>query len=180
MARLGRRIALVLGLVILLVAAATVRLFIVPSTDAVRAVDAVVIFAGGRGERLQLAERLMDDDIAPSLVIPNGNAPEWPAGNRACTEARAYDVHCPQPSPDTTRGEAQTIGDLAEREGWTSVLLVTSTYHVSRAGLFLSRCFDGDVLTVSANPKIGPLTWISRIGHEWLAWSRSVVAARGC
>jgi hypothetical protein len=61
------------------------RLFVWPAADAPRAADAVVLFAGGTGERLALAERLMAAGTAPNLVIPNGMAPEWPAGNRACT-----------------------------------------------------------------------------------------------
>jgi hypothetical protein len=160
--------------------AATARLFVWPATDHVRRVDAVVLFAGGRGERLELAEQLMDDGTALDLVIPNGLAPEWPEGNRACTEDRPYDVHCLRPDPDTTVGEARAIGSLARHESWDTVLVVTSSYQVSRAGLLLDRCFDGEVLTVHADPDLGWLAWAERIGHEWLAWSRAVVVQHDC
>lgn len=175
-----RRVAGVVVLVAFLFAVATVRLFLRPSTDAVRPVDAVVLFAGGRGERLILADHLMGNGVAPNLVIPNGMAPEWPAGNRACTETRHYHVYCPRPDPDTTQGEARAIAELAERERWRTVLVVTSTYHVARAGLLLDRCFDGEVLTVAATPRMGTLAWASRLRHEWFAWTRAVVLNRGC
>jgi len=38
-----------------------------------------------------------------------------------------------QPHPTTTRGEAEEIGSLARAHHWSSVLVVTSKYHISRA-----------------------------------------------
>jgi uncharacterized SAM-binding protein YcdF (DUF218 family) len=140
----------------------------------------VVIFAGGRGERLVTAQRLMASRLAPNLVIPNGTAPEWPAGNRACSEELPYEVHCPRPEPDTTLGEARMIAALAKDKGWSRVIAVTSSYQLSRARLLLGRCFDGEVLGVRAQPELSALAWAQRIGHEWLAWSQAMTVKRGC
>ena len=170
----------VLAAAVVLAGVAAGRLFVWPSQDAVRAVDAVVLFAGGRGERLALAERLLADGLSSNLVLPNGNAPEWPAGNRACREQRAYRVHCLAPDPDTTQGEARAIAQLAEREGWRRVLVVTSTYQLSRAGLLLDRCYDGEVLTTAARPKLSLPAWGRRVAHEALAWTRAVALRRSC
>lgn len=120
------------------VAVITARMFVWPPTDDVDTVDAVVIFAGGRGERLERAEKLMDEGVAPVLVIPNGLAP------------------------------------------WDTLLTVTSSYQLSRAGWLLSRCFEGEVLATHAEPDLGPLEWAKRIGHEWLGWSRAAIVERGC
>jgi uncharacterized SAM-binding protein YcdF (DUF218 family) len=147
-------VALLTGFILL-----TATLFVWPATDEVRPVDAVVLFVGGRGERLALAEELMGDGVAPNLVIPNGLVAEWPEGNRACTEDRPYEVYCPRPEPDNTVGEARAIAALAREESWATVLVVTSTYQLSRAGLLLGRCFEGEVLTVGAKPE-------TRIAHE--------------
>ena len=165
---------------LVLVSAATARLFVWPSTDAVRRVDAVVVFAGGRGERLARAEQLMENGAAANLVVANGLAPEWKAGNRACTERRRYVVFCPTPKPDTTRGEARSVAALAAARGWGDVAVVTSRYQLARAGLLLSRCFDGEVLTVAADPSLGPLDWARRLGHEWFGWGRAVAVDRHC
>ncbi len=167
-------------LLLVLVALATARLFVWPPADAPTDADAVVMFVGGRGERLAAAERLMADGRASNLVIPNGTAPEWPAGNRACREDRPYDVHCPQPDPDTTRGEARTIAALAKEKGWTRVIVVTSSYQVTRARLLLDRCFDGEVQTVRAEPHLSVVSWAQRIAHEWLGWGQAVTVHRGC
>jgi uncharacterized SAM-binding protein YcdF (DUF218 family) len=161
-------------------AVATAHLFIWPATDSVDHVDAVVLFAGGRGERLQLAEQLMEDGVAPNLVIPNGETAEWLEGNRACTEDRPYNVRCLRPDPDTTVGEARAIAALANDESWDTLLVVTSSYQLTRARLLLDRCFDGDVFTARAQPDLGWIGWAARIGHEWLAWSRAVTVRRGC
>jgi uncharacterized SAM-binding protein YcdF (DUF218 family) len=175
------RVGLVAGAAILVVVlAATARLFIWPSTDAIGRADAVVIFVGGRGERLELAERLMGDAVANHLVIPNGHAPEWPDGNAACVEHRRYEVHCPVPDPDNTRGEARAIAALAEAQGWDTLIVVTSTYHLSRSRLLLDRCFEGEILAARARPVLGVPGWTSRIGHEWVAWTTAVAAHRTC
>lgn len=177
--RLGH--ALTLGAFLaLLLTLATARLFVWPSTDRPEAVDAVVLFAGGSGERLLLAERLMADGLAPTLVIPNGMAPEWPAGNRACSGALPYEVHCPRPDPDTTRGEARVIASLAQELGWKRVLIVTSSYQLSRARLLLRRCLHGEVLAVHAQPELSVFGWAERVGHEWLAWTSAMTVMRRC
>jgi uncharacterized SAM-binding protein YcdF (DUF218 family) len=167
---------------VLLVAlvAITARLFVWPPADAPERADAVVIFAGGRGERLAAAERLMDAGLAPNLVIPNGTAPEWPAGNRSCSADLPYEVHCPRPEPDTTRGEARAIASLAEEKGWTRVIVVTSSYQLTRARLLLGRCFGGETDGARAQPKLSALDWARRVAHEWLGWTQAMTVARGC
>ena len=173
--------AVTLGAVVLVVLAlVTARLFVWPSADAAKDADAVVVFAGGSGERLAAAERLMADGLAPNLVIPNGTNPEWPAGNRACSDVLPYEVHCPRPDPDTTRGEARMIAALAKDKGWTRVIVVTSSYQLSRAGLLLGRCFDGEVLSVPAQPQLSAFAWARRVGHEWLGWTHAMAIERGC
>ena len=171
----------VFGAVALVVLALlSARLFVWPSTDDPRVADAVVLFAGGSGERLAAAERLMAAGLASNLVIPNGTAPEWPAGNRACNDDLPYEVHCPRPDPDTTRGEARSIAYLAKENGWTRVIVVTSAYQLSRARLLLGRCFDGEMLGVRAQPDLSALGWTQRIGHEWVAWTYAMTLERGC
>lgn len=89
-------------------------------------------------------------------------------------------VHCPLPDPDTTRGEARVIASLAEKQGWKRVIVVTSSYQVSRARLLLSRCLDGEVLAVRAQPELSGIEWAQRVGHEWLAWTQAMTIMRRC
>ncbi len=175
-----RRAVTLAALLLVVLTLLSARLFVWPAVGAPQPADAVVMFAGGRGERLAVAEQLVAAGLAPNLVIPNGTAPEWPAGNRACAEKRPYEVHCPRPDPDTTRGEARLIASLAEEKGWTRVIAVTSTYQLSRARLLLERCFDGDVRAARARPHLSVLAWGQRVAHEWIAWIHASTIERNC
>jgi uncharacterized SAM-binding protein YcdF (DUF218 family) len=167
--------------VVIVLTGVTARLFVWPTADApTERADAVVVFVGGRGERLAVAERLLADGLAPNLVLPNGTAPEWPAGNRACSGDFPFEVHCPRPDPDTTRGEARVIAALAREKGWTRVIVVTSSYQLTRARLLLGRCFDGEVLGVRAQPELSASAWTRRVVHEWLGWMQAQTSERGC
>ncbi|MFI5046905.1 MAG: YdcF family protein, partial [Acidimicrobiia bacterium] len=108
--RVGRRArrTLLVALVLLPVLAlaglvATARLFVWPETDRIERADAVVVLAGGDGERLDRGLQLMRDGVAPTLVLSFGP-------NRLCSGGQPFAVVCFAPSPETTRGEAEAIG----------------------------------------------------------------------
>jgi uncharacterized SAM-binding protein YcdF (DUF218 family) len=141
----------------------------------------VVVFAGGDGERQREGLRLVRDGVAPALVISDGGEPgsskagvcrERPAGLR---------LYCFSPDPATTRGEARRFAELAEREGWRSLVLVTSTYHVRRASLLLGRCYDGQVRRV-ATPLYNDYSWETgqQLATEWLAVGAALTLQRSC
>ena len=71
------------------------------------------------------------------------------------------------------------MGALAEKEGWKSVVLVTSTYHATRAGMLLRRCHDGDVDVVAAKPRMAVLRSLLYAEREFAAVLRSALD-RGC
>jgi uncharacterized SAM-binding protein YcdF (DUF218 family) len=131
-------------------------------------VDAVLVCAGGRGERLRRALALMDAGTAPLLVVPHGRNPDWPEARALLGRTGRHALVCPTPVPSTTRGEAHVFRDLAVEHGWRRVVLVTSTYHARRAALLVRRCLPPDVaLTVdAARPRIGPLKWVRVLAHE--------------
>ncbi|MEM9714203.1 MAG: YdcF family protein [Actinomycetota bacterium] len=169
--------------VTLLLGALTWRWILAPSSTAVDDVaeaDAIVLFVGGRGERLEAAEGLLASGAADVLVIPNGRAPSWPEAAAWCGSSGDVEVLCPEPDPDTTRGEARLIAELAEQRGWTSLIAVTSTYQLSRAALLLERCFDGTVTRIDASPEAGVGTWVRYVAHEWVGHLHARVVARGC
>jgi uncharacterized SAM-binding protein YcdF (DUF218 family) len=148
--------------------------------DTARPADALVVFAGGRGERLSKAVSLRQQGATPTLVISNGRDPRWPAANRLCASRQRFEVLCPQPHPDTTRGEARMVGDLAARRGWRSVLVVTSTYHARRTRLLLGRCFDGQLQVVAAAPREPWFRTWARANLELAGLVRALVTAPDC
>lgn len=158
---------------------ATARLFVSPATNDARRADAVVVLDGGRGERLETARALMVRDVAPTLAISTGRELDADEADGLCAGPQAFEVLCFTPKPDTTRGEARALAALARHNGWNEVVLVTSTYHVTRARMLVERCYDGRVDVVAASPPRRSLHWAAAVSHEWAALVDATLR-RGC
>ncbi len=125
----ARRTLLVVGAVVAMLAVVALvvvnlQLFVRPSTDDVGHADAVVVLAGGDGERLDHGLQLMSDGVAPTLVASTGP-------DRLCNAQLSFAVICFLPDPSDTRGEVEAVADLAREHGWKRLVLVTSTYHAT-------------------------------------------------
>lgn len=182
--RTGRRFWLVLAGVSIAAIAfgiATVILFVRPDTDHPRRADALVILGPGpHGERLREGLRLMTQGFGRVLVISRARDSDWTAPNRLCAGHSRFQVVCFRAKLFTTRGEAQAVAALASRYRWQSFLLVTSTYHVTRARLLYRRCLAGRVDVVGANPHGALTEWPGRLIHEWGGLVDAWAVARGC
>jgi uncharacterized SAM-binding protein YcdF (DUF218 family) len=140
-----RRLVLVLVVLVVAAWAAVVTRFVLwPVQDSPRRADAVVVLAGDH-LRLGKALELMTRHVAPTLVISDGLAPGWREANRLCRGEARFRVVCFRPDPYSTRGEARAVARMAAARGWRSVLVVTSTYHVTRARLLFDRCVSARV-----------------------------------
>lgn len=145
---------------------ATAILFVWPADDHVRRADALVVLGPGpHGERLRKAKELLGRHLAPVLVasVPD-TAQGWVELRSLCLQGRAT---CFRARPFTTRGEAQQVARLAERNKWRSLIVVTSRYHVVRVRLLYGRCFDGELMVVGAPPGHRPVEVVERTMHEW-------------
>jgi uncharacterized SAM-binding protein YcdF (DUF218 family) len=162
-----------------LFAAITARLFVWPATDPPRRADAVLVFAGGRGERLREGTRRVQEGVAPVLVVSDGGVPGSRFA-RACRQQLGIRVVCVTPRESSTRAEARVFAELAEREGWRSVAMVTSSYHVRRASLLLGRCYRGKVFTVAARPPRTGVDLAGRALREWAGLAAALTVQRGC
>jgi uncharacterized SAM-binding protein YcdF (DUF218 family) len=174
-----RRIVLAfLGVLVVAWIVATVRIVFVPAEDDPGKADAVVVLAGSKHERLDRGLELVRDGVAPTLVISDGFDPRQPRANRLCREGGdGFSVACFTPDPDSTRGEAQGVAELARKHGWRRVLLVTSRFHVTRARMLFDRCLDADVDAVGVD-----YPWTSvpaAVAGEWVKLGLATVA-RGC
>jgi uncharacterized SAM-binding protein YcdF (DUF218 family) len=156
-------------------------LLVWPRTTPPDQADVVLVLAGGTGERVPTGTRLAQAGVAPVLVLSNGGDPasSWALG---CQQRLpGVRVVCLTPRTPTTQGEVRAFAELAAREGWRSVALVTSTYHVRRAGLLLGRCFPGAVHAVGAPPaadlgrEIVPLAL-----HEGVGVLAALTVQRAC
>jgi uncharacterized SAM-binding protein YcdF (DUF218 family) len=174
-----RRILIVLGVLVLVWVAATLRLVFFPVEDDVGKADAVVVLSGSKHERLDRGLELVREGVAPVLVISGGFDPRQPRANELCRDGGdGFSVTCFTPDPDSTRGEAREVADLAREEGWRRVLVVTSRFHVTRARRLFDRCTDVDVDAVGVD-----YPWTSvpaAIAGEWVKLGLSETVNRGC
>ena len=157
-------------------------LFVWPpaQTGAPAHADAIVMLSGDR-DRLPAAERLIRDGVAPVLLLSSVHeTPGWLAAVRLC-RAGAYDgatVVCPEAQPYSTRGEAETFSRLAEQRGWSSLVVVSSTYHLTRASILFHRCYAGRLSLVGAPYPWWqtPYVWAS----ETIKLAVQLTVERGC
>ena len=176
-----RWVLLLFGVLLVVAAVATLRLFVWPPPGNVPAkADAIALLSGGAGDRLPKAQALMARGVARVLVIPNGHDPNWRAANRLCDEPQPYRVVCADPHPNSTRGEAELIGRLAGERAWRHVVVVTSRYHVTRARVLVGRCVPGSVAVVASMPNAGALSWAGHVVHEWGGLADALAIHRGC
>jgi len=159
--------------------------------DPAVATDAIVVLTGGR-QRLETGLRLMADGKAKKLFISGVNqrvdrdellrvlGP--PASREACCIVLGHDA-------DNTLGNARETAGWMHREGYRSLRLVTSWYHIERGLLEFRRAMP-DVAIVAHPvfaPHLDPEQWWSRHGapllivgeyHKYLAaWLRPLLEA---
>jgi hypothetical protein len=173
-----RRRAVVTALVVLLLTfgAATARLFIWPDRGMPARVSAIVML-NGQGDRLDTALDLAWKHRARFVVIARGSQ-YWGHGSICAPRISGVTMICFDPSPATTKGEAEFVGRLARKYHWQSVALVTITPQDSRGRLRVERCFAGPVYVVTAS--IPWSAWPYQIAYEWGAMVKALFLRRGC
>ena len=178
-----RRVLLVLAVLVSAWLVACAVLFVWPSAaSSPRRADAVVVLSGGRNSRLDPALALMRRGVAPLLVISSpAQDRKWLSAQRLCAApAHAYPfrVLCFEASPYSTQGEARAIARLARTRHWKQVVVVTSTFHVTRARMLVRRCYHGGLTLVGTSS-----TWW-KLPEEWAfetgKLAVQLTAERGC
>jgi hypothetical protein len=169
-----RKVVITLVAVFFVACAMTARLFIWPEQGMPSRVDAIVML-DSPGHPLNFAVRLAEQHRAPFLVVSQGT----PVSRDPCPPpVPRVTLICFNPTPPTTRGEAEFIGQLAKKYHWQSIAVVAITPQDSRARLRVERCFPGQVYVVTA--PIKPSTWPYQIAYEWAALLKALVVQRSC
>ncbi|MDR7083958.1 uncharacterized SAM-binding protein YcdF (DUF218 family) [Arthrobacter ginsengisoli] len=165
--RVRRVIAAVAGAVVLWLVVA-VQLFVNVDPLSMHRTDAVIMLGGAGSERLPVALRLQRELNVPVLVLSHTDTPGNAAADDICNSATFPHpgLVCFRPTGMDTRSEADIIADLAHANGWKSVTVVTSSYHVTRAGRLIEQCTTADVQMVASHPALGPGQWLRRFVIE--------------
>jgi uncharacterized SAM-binding protein YcdF (DUF218 family) len=194
LSRLFRRLVL-MTLAIFALWFAALATFVVASLrltdDLAAATDAIVVPTGGR-QRLETGVRLLASGKGAKLFISGVNQRVdrtellralGPAAEReACCIELGHEA-------DNTFGNAQESAEWMQREGYKSLRLVTSWYHIERGLLEFRRAMPGIVIVAHPvfAPHVDPEGWWGWHGalllvidefHKYLAaWVRPALAA---
>ncbi|WP_277523410.1 YdcF family protein [Arthrobacter sp. ES3-54] len=145
-----------------------VQLFINVDPLSVHRTDAIIMLGGAASERLPVARQVQAEFHIPVLVISHTDTFGNREADEACNSAAFpnADVICFRPPDLDTRGEARAISRLIEANGWKSVTVVTSSYHVTRAGRLIGQCTTAEVQMVASHPGLDLGQWIRRFVIE--------------
>ena len=160
-----RRLLLALaGLVVAWLVACLVLFVWPPAESSAPAHADVVVVLSGNKRRLPPALALIRRGVAPVLALSTlQRTKHWPAAERLCATHRyaGAQVVCFTARPFSTQGEARTVTRLARERHWRSVVVVTSTFHVTRAHLLFRRCYHGPLTMIGSSS-----TWW-QLPEEW-------------
>lgn len=160
-------LAFTLGAVVLWLIIA-VQLFANVDPLSMHRTDAVIMLGGASSERLPVAQRIQQELGAPVLALSHTDTPGNKLADEACNTAQFPNpgLVCFRPDDYDTRGEAQAIRKLVAANGWKSITVVTSSYHVTRAGRLMEQCTTADVQMVASHPDFSIGQWLRRFVIE--------------
>ncbi|WP_104193268.1 YdcF family protein [Cryobacterium sp. Y82] len=161
------------GLVLLIMglAAVTTLTVMFPREDPASPADAIVVL-GGLGsaavvaKAVDLAETGYSERIFISDAFGGDTRPANLCARAVPVPGTTIQVQCFDAHPTTTRGEAEAIAAFATAQGWNRVIVVTSSYHVSRARVQISRCYAGSLAVVGARQPMDPLKWAYQLVYQ--------------
>ena len=117
--------------------------YLLPTDDVPQDPDVVVVLGGAGPERAELGIELAERYDVP-LVLSSSAAIFGERQGRSCV----VDAICFEPVPETTRGEAQMVAEMAEERGWDHVTVATSAFHTSRSRFLFRQCLGADRVSV--------------------------------
>lgn len=167
----GRRRSILLGIVAAIIALVLARGLWLPLiggflivADPLQPADAVVVLSGGERERVVYAAGLFNEGYADWFVATNmkHDLPGVRVLYGELVRQEAIWQGVPQEriliAPgilETTYEEALAVRELAQEQGWSSLLLVTSPYHTRRAQIAFRDAFRDTGIAVIVRPVNG-------------------------
>jgi len=190
----SRRLRLTIASVVVLIVAAATAAFVnfgqfLAEEDPLEKADAIFVFAGTRAERPLEAYDLYRAGYAPRIVVTRAVAEQAMSlvEERGIRVANDFDLNrtvllqlgvpesaliTPSRIHDNTAEEAQTLHELIQRNGWRTVILVSSKYHLRRVRLACRREVGDSVRLIRRGSRYDTSTpdrwWHRRADIRWL------------
>jgi uncharacterized SAM-binding protein YcdF (DUF218 family) len=132
--------------------------------DPLRPADAVVVLGGGKRDRVEEGARLVHADLAPWLVVTDSPI-NWPGIRANYAELMRQEALWQGLPADrilqapglvtTTAEEALAVRQLAQAQGWRSLIVVTDPFHTRRARMNFRHAFADTDILVTMRPVQG-------------------------
>jgi hypothetical protein len=152
---------------LLLAILASLPVFVFPSVDDPKDVDAVFVIGPPTFDRIRMARELIDEGRTDTLVVSVADPDSDESYvQKICDVDQADRVICLRPDPYTTQGEARALRDLAEANGWSSAAVITATPHVTRSRLIFERCFPGELSLLASRGPRDFLGWVDQYVYQ--------------
>src|SRR5271165_2498459 len=169
-----RTVFALVGVLLALLVVASAVLFVFPSSDQPRHVDAILSLNGeNEHARESLAISLAKRGFAPVLIFSQGNS-----HTTACPTVAHTRVICFEAEPDRTAGEMEYAARLAKRYGWSSLMVVPGQAQTTRARMLLKRCYSGHIAIVPAPVPLSQFPY--EVVYEWGALTKALFVDRAC
>jgi len=148
--------------------------------------DAVVSLAP-QAHRLPLAEQLVEEEVADTLVISyfpddvsrgGSGAADYPVPvSNYCESGGREGIVCFTPEEAATIGEAYSISEMVAAESWDSLTVVTDEYHAFRTRFIFDRCLgeEVDVNVVFADRDLSVGQWGYHLVYENAAFLKAAL-----
>ncbi len=153
-------------------------LFGVDHEDPLRKVDAIIVLGGEHDGREQYGIRLAQEGWSKNVVLSNPYDHSDRTMQDLCgTRVDDINVTCERPVPSTTRGEAMFTERLSKQYGWTSVIVISWGYHLTRSRYVFGKCYSGETVmrAVPRHYEYGPADWELIYLYQFFGTAKAVV-----
>ena len=157
-----------------------------PKQEVPGSVDAIFVLAYGP-DRVALGRELAAQGVSENLVLSRSKwlreaisgkgTARLPAGEwfeKCDKQYDDYRTFCIDPTPNSTGGEVVGFTELARRQGWDSVLIVTERSHLRRAEIDMKRCFGRQVYGAASAGSPRPIAKVWRSIYEIFAYAKDL------
>lgn len=151
--------------VVLVIVLGGMRLYVFPHEGTPIKSEAIVVIGPPNQDRIQYANQLIAEGYASRLYIsiPAAGFPSCPTT-----------ATCFKPSPFKTRGEAKYTNEMAAAHGWKNVIVITGTFHVSRARYIFDRCAtDTSVQVLGVHEHLTFKQWVYQYEYQTAAFVKA-------